>query len=308
MKGQRTLWMIALLIAGSGLCAVHAGVRAGVNYDVLTESVTAGGGRMTNGLYAVDAALGELGGGWSSVISPTEANRHGFIGQLYEVTGISLSATPATINEEQSRQVSATADLDDASCLVLLGNEARWSIVQGPLVSVSTQGLVAAGAVYQDATGTVQAAYQTWSDGLDLTVLNIDPDNYGLYARDGLPDNWQVRYFGFDYANGAPGADPDEDGQNNNMEYVAGTYPTSGLSRFNLRIAAVSGQTGRMNVMFNPRWNDRTYTLVARTNLLGSAGWVVQPGLIADNGQERTVTDTNAIGVAKFYRIGIRYP
>ena len=139
-------------------------------------------------------------------------------------------------------------------------------------------------------------------------VLDINPDNYGTYAGDGLPDSWQVTYFGIGNPNAAPGLDPDGDGQTNFFEYVANTIPTDGNSLFRLRIERVTGQPTRKNLVFSPRYPSRTYTPVYRTNV-ASGTWNALTGTsTSDADLERTVTDLNATNVTKFYRVQISLP
>jgi hypothetical protein len=52
-----------------------------------------------------------------------------------------------------------------------------------------------------------------------------------------------------------------------------------------------------------------SYTPLYRTNLAGGAGWTnLLTTTLSDDGTERTLTDTNAVGNARFYRIQITYP
>jgi hypothetical protein len=52
---------------------------------------------------------------------------------------------------------------------------------------------------------------------------------------DGLPDAWQIHYFGsITSPDARPDADPDHDGMNNLQEYLAGTDPTDPNSMFKL--------------------------------------------------------------------------
>jgi hypothetical protein len=140
-------------------------------------------------------------------------------------------------------------------------------------------------------------------------VTDSLPDNYGSYAGDGLPDSWQNQFFGLNNPNAAPGVDHDGDGQNNLFEHTANTVPTNSASLFVLRIASVTGQPTQKNLIFSPRWTDRTYTPVFRTNLVSGASWTNLTSIsTSDNGSERTVTDLDATGNSKFYRIQISNP
>jgi hypothetical protein len=64
----------------------------------------------------------------------------------------------------------------------------------------------------------------------------------------------------------------------------------------------------RKNLIFSPRLGDRTYSVEFR-NELTPGSWAPLGGTTqSDNGQERTVTDLNATGATKFYRIQINKP
>ena len=45
--------------------------------------------------------------GVANVAAPAETAKSGYIGQLYEITGLMLNATPLTINENGTRQLNA---------------------------------------------------------------------------------------------------------------------------------------------------------------------------------------------------------
>ena len=55
----------------------------------------------------------------------------------------------------------------------------------GPIAGVSASGLATAGAVYQDTPSSIRAQFQGYQAMLGLNILDIDPDNFGLYAADG---------------------------------------------------------------------------------------------------------------------------
>ncbi|MES2923588.1 MAG: autotransporter-associated beta strand repeat-containing protein [Verrucomicrobiota bacterium] len=55
-------------------------------------------------------------------------------------------------------------------------------------------------------------------------------------------EQWQIAHFGsIGNPDAAPGADPDGDGQSNEIEFAAGTDPKSGTSRFTLTISPTGG-------------------------------------------------------------------
>jgi len=183
-----------------------------------------------------------------------------------------------------------------------------WNILAGPISSISLSGLATAANVYQNTLATVQGSFLGRTGTLGLTVLNVGFDDYGTYAGDGLPDDWQVQYFGENNPAGGAGADPDGDGQNNKFEYTAGLIPTDPNSVFRLRIEPVFAQPTHKNLLFSPRFADRTYIVQFRLSLI-AGNWQPLPGTTqADVGLERTVTDLNAVEPEKFYRVEITKP
>jgi hypothetical protein len=302
----RTITLTLLVVALSGVGA-HAGTRTSAAYSVTAETPDAGGRRASSAAYTHDGSVGGIGG-LSSVAVPAETAKHGYIGQLYDVAGLTLAANPTNVNEGATRQLAATSTLDDATVLPLSGSSVAWSVVGGPIASVNASGLTTADVVYQNTVGTVRGTYMGKSSTLGLLVLDIDPDNYGLYRGDGLPDSWQVSYFGVGNVNAFPGADPDGDGQTNGFEYVANTIPVDYESRFRLRIEAVSGQPTHKNLIFSPRYPSRTYSVYYRTNLTLGTFPALTGSSTADNLLERTVTDLNATNQTRFYKVFITLP
>lgn len=128
---------------------------------------------------------------------------------------------------------------------------------------------------------------------------------------DGVPDWWTSLYFGHPTGQSndlsRAGDDASGTGQDNLFKYVAGLNPTNPASLFRLRIEPA--QPGRMRLVFSPRWEDRYYALLFRTNLAAGAAWTnVTGAATTDNGTERSVTDLNASGNSKFYRVRITLP
>ena len=294
-----------VIVIACTLTHAHAGPRTSANYSVATDSVDAGGSRTTSIAYTNNGSLGGITG--ISTAAPAETARHGYIGQLYEVTGLALAATPTTVDEGNTRQLSASQLLDDATTVAVNASSVAWSVANGPLASINAAGLATAGIVYQNTAAGAQGSYAGNTGTLPLTVLDTLPDNYGTYAGDGLPDSWQSQYFGLNNPNAAPALDPDGDGQTNFFEYTAGINPSDPLSRFLLRIAPVPGQPGRKDLIFSPRLADRTYQVKSNTALSGP--WLpLGSSTTSDAADQRTVTDLDATGARKFYHVEITKP
>jgi hypothetical protein len=142
-----------------------------------------------------------------------------------------------------------------------------------------------------------------------LLVLDSLPDNYGSYAGDTLPDNWQVQYFGLNNPNAAPTNDVTGTGQNNLFKYVVGLDSTNPASIFVLKIAGVAGQPNQKKLTFLPWASARTYTPEYRINL-ASGTYAMLGGYSGPqtNSTEVSMTDLDATQGSKFYRIRITYP
>ena len=283
---------------------VFAGTSA--SYTLSPETLDGGGKRGTSANYAIDSSISGVAG--TTAGSPT-VTKGGFIGQLYEITGFAITAIPATVNENTTRQLIAGWALDDATLLAFNPALVTWSVLNGPLTSITASGVATAGTVFQNTAATVRGVFGSETATLPLTVANVNPDDFGSYAGDGLDDAWQNQYFGLNNPNAGPNVDFDGTGQTNLFKYTAGLNPLDPNSRFTLTIRSVPGEPARKNLIFAPRLTDRIYTVTAKPSLLtGSYTPLTNPSAPSDNGQERTITDLNANDAVKFYRIEITKP
>ena len=311
MKTPALLLTFLLLVQ-----AAQAGPRTSANYTIATDITDAGGQRATSANYTSEGSAGGIAGD-PVPTSPNYSVKSGFEGQRFEIIGFVLSANPTTINEGGTLQLSGGQLLDDATTLALPAASVAWSVAGGPLTGINASGLATAGIVYQNTAATAQGIYSGSTSTLALTVVNVNTDDLVGYAGDGIDDAWQVQYFGQPpNANAAPNVDFDHTGQTNLFKYIAGLNPLDPNSRFALTIAqtpdpAHPGQflAGQKNLIFNPRFAGRTYTVFSKTDLAaGSFVPLANPSAPGDNGPERTITDLSASGTRKFYRIEITKP
>ena len=287
--------------------ALQAGPRTSVNYNLATDIANAGGTRSTSTAYTHDGSVGDVTG-ISTVAAPAETAKHGYIGQLTEVTALELAATPTTVNETATRQLSGAELLDDLTTNAIPAASITWSIVSGPLSSISVGGLATTGTVYQNTAATAQGIYAGNTGTVGLTVLDTIPDNFGSYAGDGIGDDWQFQYFGLSNPNAGPLLDPDGDGQDNRFEFTAGLVPTDAASKFSYRIESVAGLPLQKRIIFSPRFASRNYDILTSTTLAIGSWLPLAGGVASDAGDERTITDPNASGTAKFYQVQIVKP
>lgn len=286
----------------------HASSSVSADYNITVSTNDAGGKRTSSADYTNDGSTGGIVG-VSTEASSAETAKHGYIGQLYEVTGLQVTGASSTVNEGSTLQLAARQSLDDASLLAVPATSIIWSVQSGPIADINSSGLVTAAIVYQNTPAVVSGSYAGLTGALGLSVINVNIDDFGTYAGDGIDDAWQVQYFGLNNPLAGPLADPDGDGQNNLFEYTAGVVPTDNNSRFLISIANIAGQPAQKNLMFSPRFNDRTYTVQTSLTLGSSAVWgPLTTFTSSDNGLVRTVTDTDATGRLEFYRVAITKP
>ncbi len=300
--------LLVLLLALT--TSLHAGPRTSANYSIATDTADAGGKRTTSASYTNDGSVGLIAG-LSTVAAPPETAKSGYIGQLYDIVGFILSASPTTIDEGGTLQLSAGHLLDDATTLAVPATSVAWSVASGPLTSIDASGLATAGLVYQNTAATAQGIFAGNTSTLALTVVNVNLDNFGAYAGDTLDDAWQVQYFGQPpNANAGPNVDFDRTGQTNLFKYIAGLNPLDPNSRFTLSIAAVPGQPAQKNLIFTPRLTDRSYVVKSKADLPGATWDPLTSSTFSDNAplQQRTVTDLSATGARKFYHVEITKP
>jgi hypothetical protein len=118
-----------------------------------------------------------------------------------------------------------------------------------------------------------------------------DDDN-----ADGLPDNWQVKYFG-PIASfwPLPGADSDGDGNSNRDEFLAGTNPADGSSA--LRTSIENTQLGTLLV-----WNSLPgglYQIQASSDLIN---WSDVGGIRLASGNRESVL-VQDVPVNSYFRV-----
>ncbi len=232
---------LALLAAVTGLVPLCAQTRTSASYSLTTETVDAGGTGLGSANYHVAATVGGIVGLATVGASQALTTKSGYTGQLYDFTALQLGAAAATLSESGTLQLTAALLADDHTTFSLASPAVAWSVISGPLVSISLGGVATAGAVYENTGAAVGGTAGGFSATLSLTVLNVTDDDFGLYAGDGLPDAWQVQFFGLNNPLAAPTAEPLHDGQSNLLKFLTGYAPDNPGSRFVTTGTAVGG-------------------------------------------------------------------
>lgn len=271
---------------------------------ITSGTIDAGGSRMTSSCYTVNATIGGPG---CEVTGGNMAIHAGFAGQLTDIRGLAVTSNPVLVDETNTCQLTGAAVMDDDSVTALEGPNITW-LCLSPAVSGITEGVLTAGIVYTATLARVEGRYLGMTGSTSVLILDDNPDNFGSYAGDNLPDWWQTHYFGLNNQLAAPDVDLFGSGENNLFKYVAGLCPTNPAAVFTFRIAPTPGQAGQMNLIFEPHYPDRTYTLLFRNNLADGAFMPLTWTRTNAVDNAATITDLNATNQTRFYRIRITYP
>lgn len=232
--------------------------------------------------------------------------KSGYVGQLYDAIGFSLSSSQTTVAEAAQLQIQGVTTFDDATTRIEPNSSVTWSVLSGPF-SISSNGLASAAGVYQDEQGRVLGRFAGRSAVLNLSVIDVDLDNFGSYGSDGIEDSWQIGFFGLPpNVLAGPGEDPDGDLQDNLFEFLADLDPKDAASRFFLEVRPVAGQPLRREIIFSPVSSQRTYTVLGSRSLDLTSFQPISTGAISNLGGERTVTHLMSnTDVSRFYIVDI---
>ncbi|MEI9894714.1 MAG: hypothetical protein WDN28_12700 [Chthoniobacter sp.] len=154
--------IFAGLLACACFRAAQAGPSTSANYSIVAETTDFGGKHAVSGAYANDGSLSAVAG-LSAGATPVETLKSGYVGQLYDVTGLSVtsSSDPATVNGGATLLLGAWQILDDGSYLAVDPGSVTWMVVSGPITGISPEGLATAGAPSQN-MGSHGAGYLCW--------------------------------------------------------------------------------------------------------------------------------------------------
>jgi hypothetical protein len=131
-------------------------------------------------------------------------------------------------------------------------------------------------------------------------ISNTGTNNFTLTDSDadGLPDAWEMQYFGT-LAYG-PNDDPDHDGLSNYQEYIAGTNPNDANSV--LRVTEINLANGQANLTWNSVAG-KTYTIYSANQVDGPYAPILT---MPSDGDGQTSTNLTGSASNQFYRVGVQ--
>lgn len=132
----------------------------------------------------------------------------------------------------------------------------------------------------------------------DVFVLRVN-ESVADSDNDGLPDSWEIQYFGNLDRDGT--GDFDNDGMSDAAEFLAGTNPTDMNSVLMVIQLGEATDTGRIiSWLAVP---GKTYKVQYKTNL-NAAAWADLPGTVTADVEATSITDDTTNGSEqRFYRV-----
>ncbi len=169
---RRTL--LAAVVLGTLAARLGAQVSASADYSVTASSSDAGGGLAASADYANNGSVGGVYG--SSTDGADYVANDGYAAQLFDVTLLTIGGTPTSLAGGDTVQLTATETLDDGSTLPVDPSTVTWSVLSGPIASVSPSGVATAGpGGSTDAAAVVQGSVDSVTGTIDLTVQASAP-------------------------------------------------------------------------------------------------------------------------------------
>ena len=147
--------------------------------------------------------------------------------------------------------------------------------------------------VFQSFAGDLAEGDQ--NNNRDVFLLRLGS---GDSDADGLPDDWEVTYFGNLSRDGS--GDSDGDGLSDFAEYKAGTNPINDASV--LRVLSITAlRTGEITLIWSAV-ADRSYRVQYKNSL--SADWTeLLAPVVVNNGQGSAVDSSSVSATTRFYRV-----
>jgi hypothetical protein len=179
------------------LSSAYAHEAAGGNVTIVS-TIDSGGSVQSGGNVQIIGFIGEPG-----VVSSggDVVARQGGNSMIYYATGFSVTADSLTINEQGApdtnsarTQLRGNVVYDDATLGAVDGSQVAWTApaTNSSLASISALGLAQAATVYQNTPASFTGSYGGINATSSLTVLNVLPDNYSVWAGDTFNDAWEI--------------------------------------------------------------------------------------------------------------------
>ena len=197
MKNKPLRVVLSALFGAVFLCPAHAHEASGGNVRIVS-TIDSGGSVQNGGNVQITGFVGEPG---TISSAGNVVARQGGNSLIYYAASFAVASDALTINEQGAPDTNSTRTqlrgnvvYDDASLGAVGGSQVAWTApgTGSSLASISTNGVAQAGAVYEATAASFIGSYGGLSATNGLTVLNILPDNYDMWAGDTFDDAWEI--------------------------------------------------------------------------------------------------------------------
>jgi hypothetical protein len=198
---------------------------------IVTASIDAAGRQASSANYTTQGSMGGIAG-LSTVASPSETNKTGYVGQIDYVTGLNFAST--FTDNGSTQNLNATQTLDDGTTQALGGSGASWIVSSGTLP---------AGLALDSATGIISGTPTTFgpysftilvSDGLE----NSATQTFSGTLTETFAD-WEDSY----HITDSPISTPQHDGVPTLFKYLYNINPTRAMDDADRAALPVVGMT-----------------------------------------------------------------
>jgi len=165
--------IVGLAFFGAFATPLAASPRTSTNYIIVAESTDGGGSQGYSLNYTSHGTLGAVNS-LATVATPSETLKSGYLGELYQVTGLILS--PTFTDNGTTQQLSALQTLDDGTNLPLLEPNESWTVISGQ---------IPAGLTLNSSTGVISG-----------TPTGTGSYSFTVQVTDGIGDSAQQTFSG----------------------------------------------------------------------------------------------------------------
>jgi hypothetical protein len=238
--------LLLTVVCGAQIVSEPAATGTSASYSIVADSIDSGGTEASSANYINSGGLGGISG-FATVALPAETIKSGYVGQLYQVTGLGL--TSIFVDNGTTQQLSATQTLDDGTTLALSGDSQLWSVVAGQ---------IPAGLTLNMSKGVI-SGIPIKSGGYAFTILvNDGLGNSAQQAFSGTTQmtfsQWEARYFNATQIANSGISGPtvilENDGIANLYKYLFDINPAEVMTTADLAALPVVGTTINKGILY----------------------------------------------------------
>jgi hypothetical protein len=167
MKTRFTLLIaLACLLPCASLFAQGS---SSASYLISANSINSGGNSAASTNYTQTASMGLIV--MTSTASTSGTYEEEFVSPAVSPVSLQVSAPMTSVADNSTLLLTAIEQLDDSTFTVESGTAVTWSVVSGPITSISSSGVVTPGNVTQTTPAVVQASFGSYVVDFGISIL-----------------------------------------------------------------------------------------------------------------------------------------